>query len=166
MSIAARIIHDFDRQDYGQKLSQHVDPTTGDIVDTPTHEPTAPDGELDMDELDLSVAALASAHPVDPIAFMRASDTDHDGKLSQSELEAVLATLTEIQRQSLEVKLTHLEAARREFAAAWHDYQGSNVVSRKLKHHRVKSLDERYHAARLDFAAHLLEYAPAGQLGG
>jgi hypothetical protein len=126
----------------------------------------AKDGEVDIDELDLSFAALVSAQPIDAIAFLKATDTDHNGKLGRAELMAMLGSLSDVQCQSLDVKLQNLEDAKAKFSHAWVEYMASNVLSRHLKRPFVKDLDHRYHEARLDFVSHLLEYAPAAHPDG
>ena len=81
--LARRIIARFDATTVPEGRVEHVlDPATGDIVARRV-DGGAPvsDGELDLEELDLSLVCFASDRKLDAIAFLRQVDADGNGRV-------------------------------------------------------------------------------------
>jgi hypothetical protein len=163
-SLADRIIACFDAPSEAEPRLEHVvDPATGEIETR--HVETGlvlEDGELDMEELDLSLVCYASRQRLDAVGFLEEVDADGNGRIGRAELERLLATMAEPERQSLAVKLTALEALDADLAAREADFAQAGRIDKLIRYRSLKRADEKAHAARVDFVEHLVAYARPG----
>lgn len=162
-SLAARAIAVFDAPSAAPTQTiRALNPKTGDLVLTEVSGPdVAPDGELDLAELDLSMACFGAKVALDAVAFLRAVDANGNGTVDRAELEALIAAMDDLQRQSLGIKMDHLEAAKTAFGAARARYVAANFLTRPFEKRTLDQADDAFYAAKLDFVEHLATYAPS-----
>lgn len=165
--LAARMIQAFDTPQAAEGLTERiVDPVSGDIVarlaagESPS---SSMDGQLDMEELDLSLVAFASDQAIDAVAFMGWADADRNHTLNLDELETLIACMDDIERRSLAIKLTRVESTREAFAAARPATTVGKWLAKAGFQSKLMERDAEYQAARVDFVGHLMAYAGAGR---
>lgn len=163
-TMAQRIIARFDTASAREGRLEHVlDPQTGDIVTRRIADgQTLEDGELDAEELNLSLVCFASDQHLDALAFLRQVDADGNGRIGAAELNALLASLEPLEQQSLALKLELLEKAASAFEAASAEAEAAGWVTRGVKYRELRAADGRYAAARQAFVEALVAYARPG----
>ncbi len=163
-SMAKRIIALFDTTTERTGRLEHVlDPATGGIVTQRVGGgPPLEDGELDLEELDLSLVCFASEQKLDAITFLRQADADGNGRIGLAELTALIAAMEPLEQESLAIKLDLLEKVQGEFAAAKAEAQAAGWVTRGAKYRELRAADGRYAAARRGFVESLVAYARPG----
>ena len=163
-TMAQRIVALFDTAKAREGRLEHVlDPQTGDIVTRRLADgQPVEDGELDLEELDLSLVCFASEEHLDAIAFLRQADADGNGRLGAAELGALLAAMAPMEQESLAIKLDQLEPVARAFEAAKAAAAEAGWVTRGAKYRELRAADGRYAAARRSFVTALVSYARPG----
>ena len=160
-AMAQRIIALFDTPQVAEGRLEHVlDPQTGAIVTRRVADGAAvEDGELDLEELDLSMICFASDQHLDAIAFLRQADADGNGRLAAPELTALLESMEAMEQESLGVQLERLERLGAEFEAALARARG---VGKILHYRALREADGQLATARRTFVESLVAYARPG----
>ena len=163
-ALAQRIIALFDVASEREGALEHVlDPATGDIVARRTAGGEAvSDGELDLEELDLSLVCFASEKKLDAIAFLRQVDADGNGRIGSAELAAVIGSMEPMEQEGLGIKLAKLEQEAGAFEQAKAAAKEAGWVTRGAKYRELRTADGRYAAAKRAFVEALVAYARPG----
>lgn len=163
-ALAQRIIARFDTAAPREGRLEHVlNPATGDIEARRVGGGEAvSDGELDLEELDLSMVCFASDQKLDAIAFLQQVDADGNGRVGAAELTALLGAMEPMEQESLAIKLGQLEQVAAAFDAAKAAAQEAGWVTRGARYRELRTADGRYAAAKRAFVEALVAYARPG----
>lgn len=163
-AMAQRIVALFDTAQAPAGPLVHVlDPATGAITTRRGADGQAvEDGELDLEELDLSMICFASDQPLDAIAFLRQVDQDGNGRLAPAELAGLLGSMEPVEQESLALQLDVLERLDAEFEAARAKAEAASVLTRWASYRALREADGQLATARRRFVESLVAYARPG----